>query len=127
MSNPIQGPFAIEDIFGDGGIDIILDRPLPLAGNPVLIAHIFSDADERTGKYDNERGNFTPHQARDTALLFAAAPDLLDALKHMTEECPFECSTDRCECGENGNGFDNKGNPCEHIQAMRAIAKATGQ
>lgn len=70
----------------------------------------------------------TPRQdAEKNAALILAAPNLLAACERLLNECPFECSTDRCECGENGNGFDDKGNPCEHIQARRAIAKAKGQ
>lgn len=81
MTKPIPGPFTTEDIFEDGGVSIILDYPLPLAGNPVMIAHVFGNADEKTGKYSDERGDFTPEQALATARLFAAAPELLAAAK----------------------------------------------
>ncbi len=51
--------------------------------------------------------------------------ELLAALKRLLEECnPFVSDVDSCECGENGNGIDDAGNVCEHIQACRAIAKA---
>jgi hypothetical protein len=60
--------------------------------------------------------------------LHKAAPDLLAALKRLLDErAPFLTDTDSCECGENGSGFDDGGNPCEHIQAARAIAKAGGR
>ena len=66
-------------------------------------------------------------EAAANARLIAAAPDLLAALKRLLDErCPFECDADSCECGENGTGFNDAGEPCEHIQACRAIAKATG-
>lgn len=52
--------------------------------------------------------------------------ELLAALKRLLEEsCPFECSIESCECGPTGDGFDDEGNPCEHIQGRRAIANAT--
>ena len=59
--------------------------------------------------------------------LFIAAPVMYAACVRLIEECPFICDADSCECGENGNGFDNDGNPCEHIQACRAIALAEGK
>ncbi len=59
--------------------------------------------------------------------LIAASKDLLAALERlMDERCPFEADADSCECGELGTGYDEAGSPCEHIQARRAIAKATG-
>ncbi len=58
--------------------------------------------------------------------LIEAAPALLAAIERlMDESCPFESDTDSCECGDNGTGFDDAGRPCEHIQARRAIAKAS--
>ncbi len=48
---------------------------------------------------------------------------LLAALERLLDECnPFATDVEWCECGENGSGFDDDGNPCEHIQACRAIA-----
>ena len=65
-------------------------------------------------------------EGEDDAKLFAAAPELLAALERMVDDCGFIVFAQECECGENGNGFDDKGRPCEHIQAARAIAKAKG-
>lgn len=56
-----------------------------------------------------------------------AAADLLAALLHLVSETPFMSDDSSCECGEYGNGFDDEGKPCEHIQAWRAIAKARGK
>lgn len=57
--------------------------------------------------------------------LIVASPELLAALKRLLDEqSAFVTDTDGCECGENGNGFDDAGQPCAHIQAMRAIALA---
>lgn len=50
--------------------------------------------------------------------------ELTAALERMLDECPYHCDTDECECGENGDGFDDAGQPCEHIQARRALARA---
>lgn len=59
------------------------------------------------------------------AALIAAAPCLLAALKRLVDVwCPFVCDETSCECGEDGAG---NGGTCEHIQAMRAIAKAEGR
>lgn len=62
------------------------------------------------------------------AKLIAAAPDLLAALvRLLDEQCPFTCDTDDCDCGEHGNGRDDAGNVCAHIQAARAIARVRGK
>ena len=62
------------------------------------------------------------------ARLIAAAPELLAALRRLLDEsCPFAADADSCECGENGNGIDRNGDPCEHRQAYAAIRKATGE
>lgn len=49
---------------------------------------------------------------------------LVAALERLVDDCPFDCNTDTCECGENGNGRDDDGNICNHIQARRALAIA---
>lgn len=58
------------------------------------------------------------------ARLIAAAPDLLAAVKALIDQIPYSCDSVKCECGVNGNGFDDEGAPCCHILAMRAIEKA---
>ena len=63
----------------------------------------------------------------DTADVAEAMQALHAACRRLVQECPYICDADSCECGENGNGFDNAGNPCEHIQACRAIALAEGK
>ena len=47
---------------------------------------------------------------------------LLRALLDLLEDSPFISDVNSCECGENGTGFDDEGNPCVHIRARRAIA-----
>jgi len=60
--------------------------------------------------------------------LYREQRDLLrDALERLLEEsCPFVCDAGSCECGEHGTGFDEAGNPCEHIQAARALEATKG-
>ena len=53
---------------------------------------------------------------------------LIQSLERMLDESPFMSDANRCECGEWGTGWTedhNTGEPCEHIQARRALAKAT--
>lgn len=51
---------------------------------------------------------------------------LTAALEKLVDDCPFHCDANSCECGENGSGFDDAGNPCVHIQARRALDLARG-
>lgn len=59
----------------------------------------------------------------------AAAEEMHKALARLVspECCPYICDANDCECGPNGTGFDDDGNPCEHIQACRALDKAEGK
>lgn len=57
--------------------------------------------------------------------LIAAAPCLLAAVVALLDCAPYEATTDGCECKENGTGFGDDGEPCAHILAHRAVAKAT--
>lgn len=54
--------------------------------------------------------------------------ELLAACKRLLEEsCPFAADADDCECGNNGDGTDDDGRPCEHRQAYVAVARAEGK
>lgn len=45
----------------------------------------------------------------------------------LEEDCPFECDTNGCECGPNGNGFNDEGKACCHIEVRIAIATSKGE
>lgn len=102
---PFSSVYATDD---RGGIH--LGKQLPL-----VIARVDGENIER----DEEKAN---------TRLIAAAPCLLAALKRLLDERnPFVTDVDSCECGENGDGHDEHGNVCEHIQATRAIVDAEGK
>lgn len=67
-----------------------------------------------------------PGETEANARLISPSPDLLEALERMADASPFYSDAEVCECGPNGDGRDEDGNICEHIQARRAIAKARG-
>lgn len=82
------------------------------------------------GKWEPESDHSTAEAAANRVVFLNGGPVngyLLAALKRlMDERNPFVSDTENCECGECGDGHDNDGNVCEHIQANRAIAKAEG-
>lgn len=56
--------------------------------------------------------------------VMAASLDLLQAIRLLMDcDCPFEASVDSCECGSWVDSDEKI--PCCHMQAMRAIEKAT--
>ena len=73
------GPWAIEPIFGESDLSIVLDYPKPEAGNPVMIGFA-CEADE------HGVCPATPEEAQANARLMATAPDLLSALIDLLRE-----------------------------------------
>jgi hypothetical protein len=72
----LQGPFTTDSVVSDDpGCDICLDRDIPEAGSPILIATMFADH-----KDDHPPHLLPPKLARKLALIFAAAPELLAAM-----------------------------------------------
>jgi hypothetical protein len=67
------GPWTTEAIFGDEGLDIVLDYEVPRAGSPILLGSVFAEDGDPIG----------PAEARANARLMASAPDLLAACLAM--------------------------------------------
>lgn len=68
-----SGPWAIEAIFEDNDLSIVLDYEVPGEGSPIPIGH--ACVCENDGHIPR-----TKAEAEANARLMAAAPDLLDAL-----------------------------------------------
>lgn len=66
------GPWTVEDIFEDGGLDIIIGYQIPDAGSPIPVAHICG-VDEHGGPPKTKK------EVAANARLIAAAPELLAA------------------------------------------------
>lgn len=66
----IPGPYAVDQVVSDGEYDIILDYDMAGEGSPILVGSTLGP---------DEDGPFSANQAHETAILWAAAPDLYTA------------------------------------------------
>lgn len=78
MAEHTKGPWVVDDIFEEGGLDIVLGYGVPGAGSPIPIAFVHG-VDEHGGPPK------TKAEVRANANLLGAAPELLSALKGLLE------------------------------------------
>ena len=109
VSTHTPGPWELSRA-GDTGDFVIISE---CQYDPIVVATVH----ELTGEHDI--GDLAAN-----ATMIAAAPEMLAALERLRRASPYHIDTESCECG---NGLDDSGNVCEHIQANRAIAKAKGK
>lgn len=72
MGEFTKGPWVVDDIFEEGGLDIVLGYDVPRAGSPIPIAFVHG-VDEHGGPPQKKS------EVRANANLLAAAPELLAA------------------------------------------------
>lgn len=73
----ISGPYAAEDVFGEGVVDIVLGYEVPGEGNPIVLGAVFVPDD--AGEIPETVG-----EAEAIAKLWAAAPAMYLCLEAIT-------------------------------------------